>query len=262
MLSLKLAELERTLRSLAANRDFTVEEREAKARELVQQYKHEVKLDFIQYNMRSASSYFACFQMLGGQLVFDPMHDKDDLKWVRAIANAWNEAYPDCPRTQNLANIIAEGRRNLAKPRELVLTIDSSKVSELGIVDMTFPDIQGNEVRLSSLRGHVVLLDFTAYGMQGSSERTLQLRELYEKYHERGLEVYQVSVDPDRHLWTQRCENLPWVCVFCEEGLNSDILSIYQVTSLPYYFLIDRNCDLQARQENIPDLEKAIRDLL
>ena len=262
MLSLKLAELERTLRSLAANRDFTVEEREAKARELVQQYKHEVKLDFIQYNMRSASSYFACFQMLGGQLLFDPMHDKDDLKWVRAIANAWNEAYPDCPRTQNLANIIAEGRRNLAKPRELVLTIDSSKVSELGIVDMTFPDIQGNEVRLSSLRGHVVLLDFTAYGMQGSSERTLQLRELYEKYHERGLEVYQVSVDPDRHLWTQRCENLPWVCVFCEEGLNSDILSIYQVTSLPYYFLIDRNCDLQARQENIPDLEKAIRDLL
>ena len=71
-----------------------------------------------------------------------------------------------------------------------------------------------------------------------------------------------MSVDPDRHLWTQRCENLPWVCVFCEEGLNSDILSIYQVTSLPYYFLIDRNCDLQARQENIPDLEKAIRDLL
>ena len=108
----------------------------------------------------------------------------------------------------------------------------------------------------------MVLLDFTAYGMQGSSERTLQLRELYEKYHERGLEVYQVSVDPDRHLWTQRCENLPWVCVFCEEGLNSDILSIYQVTSLPYYFLIDRNCDLQARQENIPNLEKAIRDLL
>ncbi len=262
MLCLKLADLERTLRSLATNRDYTVEERNTMAKELVQQYKHEVKLDFIQYNMRSASSYFACFQMLGGQLLFDPTHDKDDLKWLRAVANAWNETYPDCPRTQNLANIIAEGRRNLAKPRELVLNVDSGKVSELGIVDMTFPDIQGREIRLSSLRGNVVLLDFTAYGMKGSGERTLQLRELYEKYHSRGFEVYQVSLDPDRHLWTQRCDNLPWVCVFCEEGAGSDILSIYQVTTLPYYFLIDRNCDLKARQEYIPDLAKAIEELL
>ena len=158
LLCLKMAELERTLRSLSGNRAYTVEEREAKAQELVQQYKHEVKMDFIQYNMRSASSYFACFQMLGGQLLFDPIHDKDDLKWVRAVANAWNETYPNCPRTQNLANIIAEGRRNQAKPRELVLTLDSGKVSELGIIDMTFPDIQGNEIRLSSLRGKVVLL--------------------------------------------------------------------------------------------------------
>lgn len=262
MLCLKLADLERTLRALATNRDYSVEERNTMANDLVQQYKHEVKLDFIQYNMRSASSYFACFQMLGGQLIFDPTHDKDDLKWLRAVANAWNETYPECPRTQNLANIIAEGRRNLAKPRELVLTLDSGKVSELGIIDMTFPDIQGREISLSSLRGNVVLLDFTAYGMRGNGERTLQLRELYEKYHPRGFEVYQVSLDPDRHLWTQRCENLPWVCVFCEEGTASDILSIYQVTTIPYYFLIDRNCDLKARQEHIPDLAKAIEELL
>ena len=262
LLSLKLADLERTLRALATNRSYTVEERNAMAQELVQQYKHEVKLDFIQYNMRSASSYFACFQMLGGQMLFDPTHDRDDLKWLRAIANVWNEAYPDCPRTKNLANIVAEGRRNLRAPQELVLNIDSGKVSELGIVDMTFPDIQGREIRLSSLRGNVVLLDFTAYGMKGSGERTLQLRELYEKYHSRGFEVYQVSLDPDRHLWTQRCDNLPWVCVFCEEGTGSDILSIYQVTTLPYYFLIDRNCDLKARQEHIPDLAKAIEELL
>ena len=52
------------------------------------------------------------------------------------------------------------------------------------------------------------------------------------------------------------------MCVFCEEGAGSDILSIYQVTTLPYYFLIDRNCDLKARQEYIPDLAKAIEELL
>ncbi len=69
-------------------------------------------------------------------------------------------------------------------------------------------------------------------------------------------------MDPDRHRWTQLCERLPWVSVYCEEGLDNDRLSIYQLQQLPSYFLIDRNLDLQARQENIPDLEKAIEALL
>ena len=133
---------------------------------------------------------------------------------------------------------------------------------ELGIIDMTFPDINGQEVTLSSLKGQVVLLDFTAFALEGSQERTMQLRELYNKYHERGLQIYQVSVDPDRHFWAQRCENLPWISVYCEEGVQSDILTLYQAQQIPCYFLIDRNCDLQARQEDIPDLEKAIGRLL
>ena len=127
---------------------------------------------------------------------------------------------------------------------------------------MTFPDINGQERTLSDLRGQVVLLDFMAFTMEGSTERTLLLRELYGKYHDRGLEIYQVSLDPSQHLWKQRCEALPWVSVYCEEGLESDMLQLYDVGHLPCFFLIDRNCDLQARQENIPDLEEAIEKLL
>ena len=90
----------------------------------------------------------------------------------------------------------------------------------------------------------------------------MQLRELYNKYHDRGLEIYQVSLDGNRNFWTQRCEHLPWVSVFCEEGAGSAFINLYQVYTLPYYFLIDRNCDLQARMENIEDLSKAIEKLL
>ena len=127
---------------------------------------------------------------------------------------------------------------------------------------MTFPDINGTERTLSDLKGKVVLLDFTAFGMEGNQERTLQLRELYNKYHSSGFEIYQVSVDPDRHLWTQRCEHLPWVSVYCEEGVNSDMLKLYQVQAIPSYFLIDRNCDLRSRMEDIKDIKKAIESLL
>lgn len=262
LLCLKLADLERKARRISTDRNYTIQERDSMINRLVEQYKTEVKLAYIQNRYGTAYSYYACFQTLGNQLVFDPMYDKSDLTWFRAVANAWNDLYPQSQRTENLVGIVKECQRQQTKPREIVLNIDGDKVRELGIIDMTFPDIHGQERTLSSLRGKVVLLDFTAFSMDGSTERTLLLRELYEKYHDRGFEIYQVSLDPSEHLWKQRSEALPWVSVYCEEGLDSDMLTLYNVQHLPCYFLIDRNCDLQARQEDIPDLEQAIEELL
>ena len=262
LLCLKLADLEREARRVSADRNYTLQERDSMIEKLVTQYKTEVKLSFIQNHYAAAYSYYACFQTLGTSLIFNPMQDKSDMTWMHAVANAWNEKYPLSQRTENLCNIIQECRRNQAKPREIVLNIDGDKVRELGIIDMAFPDINGHERALSSLRGQVVLLDFTAFSMEQSTERTLLLRELYDKYHDRGLEIYQVSFDESVHLWKQRCEALPWVSVYCEEGLESDMLQLYDIRHLPCYFLIDRNCDLQARQEDIPDLEQAIEELI
>ena len=262
LLCLKLADLERKARRISTDRSYTLQERDSLINSLVAEYKRDIKGDYIHLNYGSAYSYYACFQTLGTSLIFDPIHDKSDLNWMRAVANAWNDRYPSSPRTENLCNIVQECRRNQAKPRQIVLDIDGEKVRELGIIDMTFPDIRGQEQTLSSLRGNVVLLDFTAFSLDGSTERTLLLRELYNKYHDRGFEIYQVSVDPNEHLWKQRCEALPWVSVYCEEGLESDMLTLYDVQSLPYYCLFDRNCDLQARQEYITDLEAAIEALL
>lgn len=262
LLCLKLADTERKARRISTDRNFTLQERDSMIGSLLGQYKSAVKQDFILNHYDATYSYYACFQTFGGAFIFNPYQDKSDLIWMRAVANAWNEKYPGCPRTENLCAIVQECRRNQAKPREIVLNIDGDKVRELGIIDMTFPDINGSERKLSDLRGQVVLLDFMAFSMNGSTERLLHMRELYDKYHDRGLEIYQVSFDPNQHLWKQRCEALPWISVFCEEGVESDMLQLYNVGHLPCLFLIDRNCDLQARQEDITDLEKAIEALL
>ena len=262
MLSKKLAELEQDIRKMAENRDYTVQERDSFIREMIVNYKNDVKMNFIHNHYDATYSYFACFQMLGPNVIFNPINEKSDLTWLRAVANAWNDKYPDCPRTKNLFNIVNEGRKNQVKPKQIVLDLNDEKVRELGIIDITMPDIHGNESTLSDLKGKVVLLDFTAFSLQGSQERILEMRKLYDKFHDRGFEIYQIGLDPDRHFWAQHCEKLPWVSVYCEEGLNSDIVTLYQVQGLPTYFLIDRNCDLQARQENIRDIEKAIEALL
>ncbi|MBR4644998.1 MAG: AhpC/TSA family protein [Bacteroidaceae bacterium] len=262
LLCLKLAELERKIRQVSDDRNYTIQERSDMIEQFIKDYKTDVEMDIIQNRYGATYSYFACFQVLGGRLLFNPMNDKDDLAWIRAVANAWDQKYPGCPRTQNLFNIAAEGRKNQLTTRRIVLDIDNEKVRELGIIDMTFPDISGTFHTLSDLKGKVVLLDFTAFSLEGNQERTLQLRELYNKYHSSGFEIYQVSFDSDRHFWTQRCEHLPWVCVYAEEGLDNDMLKLYQVQEIPTYFLIDRNCDLQLRMETTGDLKKAIESLL
>ena len=124
------------------------------------------------------------------------------------------------------------------------------------------PDINGRERSLSELKGKVALLDFTAYSAEQSQERLMVMRNLYEKYHNRGFEIYQISFDNDQHYWKTVCQNLPWICVYNIEGTGSDIATIYQVQQINTYFLIDRDNNLVARAENIPDLEKAIEALL
>ena len=261
ILSQRLANLEKRMVAMFDNRSYTLAEREDNVRQMVKAYKDSIKMDFIQNRYGTASSYYALFQSIGQMAVFDIRNDASDVIWVNAVANAWNSLYPGSQRAQNLCTIALRGRKNTRR-HTIELNVDGEKVKETGIIDMGFPDIQGRERRLSDLKGQVVLLDFTAYSSQLSQERIMLMRDLYAKYHERGLEIYQVSLDADEHYWKTVSGNLPWICVYNEEGAGHDMLTLYQVQQLNTYFLIDRDNNLVSRAENIPDLEKAIEALL
>ncbi len=261
ILTQMLAQLNKTCEHIADDRTLTLEQRQEAIEAAVKEYKKRVKLDFIQNRYERASSYFALFQTSGGALVFDPLTDRSDVTWLSAVANAWQEYWPNSGRTQNLVNIAMRGRKNTRK-KVIELDTNSGKVRETGIIDMGFPDINGEERRLSELKGQVVLLDFTAYGLQNSQERNIALRELYSKYHDRGLEIYQVAVDADQHYWKTMCRQLPWICVWNPNGEANDIVQIYNVMQVPTWFLIDRTNTLVGRQETLGEMEAEIAKLL
>jgi hypothetical protein len=112
------------------------------------------------------------------------------------------------------------------------------------------------------LKGQVVLLDFHVFATNESPARILLLRELYNKYHAQGLEIYQVSLDPDEHFWKQQTAQLPWISVREENGLQSQTLALYNLQGLPEFFLIDRGNNIVGRSQTIKDLEQAIKNLL
>lgn len=259
---LLLQKLQKDVNHTVQDRTLTLEDRNQKAQQLIEQYKHTIKADFILKDPAAAVAYFALFQTIGSTLIFNPVDNWEDVRYVAAVGTAWDEHYPGTPRTENLHNIAMQGMKN-SRPRQATdLQIDSSKIEEVGIIDIALKDIKGTTRRLSDLKGKVVLLDFTAYSTPKSKERILQMRSLYEKYAKRGLEIYQVSFDPDEHYWKTACENLPWICVYDPDGIHSDNVVLYQLHGLPSYFIIDRRSELKARAEYISDLEKTIEELL
>ena len=256
----KLIALQQSIKDITNDKALTLGEQERLVHEKINLYKNEMKMHYIMENPASAPAYFALFQTVNGSLIFNPISNPDDIKFVGAVATAWDANYPGTSRTENLHNIAIQGMKNTKRPTPVSLEdIDPGKISAAGIIDIELPDIHGKNRKLSDIRNKVVLLDFTAYSLPSSQERIMQMRGLYDKYSSLGFDIYQVSIDPDEHYWKTACEHLPWTCVYGSRGEASGYLGSYLVRRLPTYFLINRHGDLVARDEQIDDLEKTIR---
>ena len=231
---------------------------------LINIYKDDVMKNYIYKEPNKAYAYFALFQTIGQWLIFNPRTEKEDIRAFAAVATSWDTYYPHAERGQNLHNIAIEGMKNqrIVAAQNQDLEVDASKVSEAGVLDIALTDNRGQMRHLTDLKGQVVLLDFHIFAMDESPARILMLRELYNKYHAQGFEVYQVSLDPDEHFWKQQTAALPWVSVRDADGVNSQRLMLYNVQSIPDFFLIDRGNNIVTRAANIKDLEAEIKKLL
>ena len=231
---------------------------------LINVYKDDVMKNYIYKEPNKAYAYFALFQTIGQWLIFNPRTEKEDIRAFAAVATSWDTYYPHAERGQNLHNIAIEGMKNqrIVAAQNQDLEVDASKVSEAGVLDIALTDNRGQMRHLTDLKGQVVLLDFHIFAMDESPARILMLRELYNKYHAQGFEVYQVSLDPDEHFWKQQTAALPWVNVRDADGVNSQRLMLYNVQSIPDFFLIDRGNNIVSRAANIKDLEAEIKKLL
>ena len=231
---------------------------------IVKTYKEQMKRDYIFPDPASASAYYAVCQSIadlrGSFMLFNPLNDRDDVKAYAAVATAWDCYYPDAPRTVQLCNAAIKGLDNTAPPKQKVIDVDESKVTETGIIDVELPDINSQMRKLTDLKGKVVLLDFTVFAAKESAQRTRLLRSLYEKYSGQGLEIYQISVDEDLHFWKTSVEYLPWISVHETDGHAT---TSYGVSSLPTFFLINRDNEIVLRSDFMEGtLESNIQKLL
>lgn len=267
-LSIKQMILQNNINAITKSPNMGIDSVDVIVARMLDGYKQDIKVNYIFKEPMKASSYYALFQtiQLGNEnsLIFNPRNNKDDVRVFAAVATSWDTYYPGAERGKNLHNIAIEGMKDIRiiENQRAQQQIDASKVSVNGCIDLAMEDSKGQVRRLTDLKGKVVLLDFHLFASSESTKRIMMLRELYNKYHAAGLEIYQVSVDSNEHFWKTSTAALPWICVRDEGGIQGQSLQLYNVQSIPTFFLIDRSNTLKARDAQIKDLDEAIKNLL
>ena len=232
---------------------------------LLKEFKENTAKQYIVPAPYTASAYFTLWLTLKDEPIFKPLSDRFDSKCYAAVATSMKMKFPDAKRTKHLCSIAEEGMKatrpvNMQDVEQLESMASTASTSD--IFEINLPNRDGDSIRLSSLKGKVVLLDFTLYEYSKLKMRNIDIRELHDRYNKNGFEIYQVSFDSREHFWQQEALGLPWTCVRDGRGSESPYLARFNVQTIPTYYLINRNGEIVMRDMQIEDISKEIDRLI
>jgi len=128
-------------------------------------------------------------------------------------------------------------------------------------IEMAKPD--GEMMKLSELRGKVVLIDFWASWCKPCRRENPKVKVLYDKYHKKGFEIFGVSLDRSKASWEKAIEQdgLNWHHVSDLKFWQNEAAVIYKVHSIPYTVLIDAEGKILAKQFRSEQLEFLLKEI-
>ena len=129
--------------------------------------------------------------------------------------------------------------------------------------EIALPSPDGDTILLSSLRGNYVLLDFWASWCAPCRRENPNLVNVYKKYHDKGFEIYQVSLDRTRDAWVKGIEDdkLHWVHVSDLQYWNSIVVPVYNIEGIPMSYLLDRQGRIIAQNLSGGRLEQELKQI-
>ncbi len=211
------------------------------------------QISFIVEHKSDIAAVYALYQRLPGEQYL--VNPDSDIIYFRTVADAVSDSYPDSPYLISLRNEVArmEARSSLLQ-----------SIQERSYPDLEAPDMYGNNVKLSSLDGNVILVDFWSAELGNSNALNADLKEIYRKYESKGFRVYQVSVDTVKSTWINAVQEqrLPWISVCDFRGEASPLLGTYNVKKLPSNYLIDRDGTIIGKDLYSTALEKRLEAIL
>jgi thiol-disulfide isomerase/thioredoxin len=176
-------------------------------------------------------------------------NSKEDMVFMEQLSHSLLKTYPENTYVQKFA----EGLE------ELKFLPRGSTAPEINL-----KDIYGQNIKLSSLRGKVVLVDFWASWCGPCRRENPKMVELYKKYRAKGFEIYGVSLDDNKDRWIQAvgADNLTWTHVSELKKWDSEVVKTFRINAIPYSVLIDREGKVIDKGLTSEDLDKKLQEIL
>jgi peroxiredoxin len=204
------------------------------------QNQRKFSVDFVMKNATSLSSYMALYQKLDDKTF--TLNENDDIQYVKIVASSMKALYPEHEFTKAILHNYKTLENNLSnlKIKQLIQEKGAS------FPDITLPNTKNKEVSLSSFDGKFVILSYWASQDLNSRKHNQTLKKIYKKYKNKGLTIYQISVDQDEKLWKKAIEEdqLTWTNVCDVKTGSLTATRIYNIQQVPANYLIDKRGEI------------------
>lgn len=165
---------------------------------------------------------------------------------------------------------VAEGLKatlpNSSYYKELKAKVDELKKLAIGSVapEITLNDTNDKPVSLSSLKGKVVLIDFWASWCRPCRAENPNVVKMYNKYHNKGFEVFSVSLDKSKPSWISaiKQDGLIWKNHVSDLGYwNSSVVPMYNIKGIPLTYLLDKEGKIIGKNLRGVQLEQKLEEI-
>ena len=229
------------------------------AQAIIKQKRYTIK--YLVENMSSLSSVYALYQKYNEETLV--LNLENDLQYFKAVADSLEITYPNSSLTLSLRTDIQQREASFEEAIKLNNLLEMAE-EVTGMLELSIPDRDGNEIALSSLNGKVTLITFWASGNRSSIQALIQLQSTYKKYHDKGFEVYAISLDNNKINWMNAMDfdEFSWINVSELSFPESEAALLYNVTGLPTTYLINREGDIVAKNLYGRNLETWLDNLI
>ncbi|WP_224998004.1 TlpA disulfide reductase family protein [Cesiribacter sp. SM1] len=165
----------------------------------------------------------------------------------------------------SLATRLRQDLPNSRYVKDFAQGVERMRSTTMGQVapEIALPNPQGEVKKLSDLRGNVVMIDFWAAWCGPCRRENPNVVRLYNKYHDKGFEIYGVSLDRSKDDWVKAIEKdgLTWTQVSDLNYFNSEAAQTYDITAIPATVLLDKDGKIIARNLRGQALEDKLAEI-
>jgi hypothetical protein len=192
-------------------------------------------IKFVVENISSMSSIQALYQRIDENTYV--LYQPRDLQYLKIVSDSLSVRYPVSRHVRALKENVTTELNQMYIDRISSIAMQMPETSS----SPELPDINGKMVSVASLKGKYVLVSFWSTTSEESMNQLPVLRSIYNDYHRKGLEIYQISLDPDAERWKNvvRYEEIPWISVREPDPENPVYARLMNITYLPSNLLYD-----------------------